>query len=117
MLVDRLTITSSLTVLRSPRPESLLLPALHPVPPTGYWLAELVDAAFARSAYFSRRYCRRGCLRCAAAVAVAGESSELPVDATPENAERITSFAKKFLPSIGTIIIWSLSDSRSAMIF
>jgi len=41
----------------------------------------------------------------------------LSADATPENADRITSFAKKFLPSIGTIMICSLSDSRSAMIF
>ena len=32
-------------------------------------------------------------------------------------AERITSDAKKFLPSIGTIMICSLSESRSAMIF
>src|SRR5262249_58728721 len=32
-------------------------------------------------------------------------------------AERITSAAKKFLPSIGTIMICSLSERRSAMIF
>ena len=38
-------------------------------------------------------------------------------DVIPEKAERITSLAKKFLPSIGTIMICSLSDSRSAIIF
>ena len=36
---------------------------------------------------------------------------------TPENAECITSFAKKFFPSIGTIMICSLSESLSAIIF
>ena len=36
---------------------------------------------------------------------------------TPENAESITSFAKKFFPSIGTIMICNLSDSLSAIIF
>src|SRR3979409_2572817 len=35
----------------------------------------------------------------------------------PENADRITSLAKKFLPSIGTIMICNLSERRSAIIF
>src|SRR5574341_1369601 len=35
----------------------------------------------------------------------------------PLKAERSTSLAKKFLPSIGTIMICNLSESRSAMIF
>src|SRR6266852_9461034 len=37
--------------------------------------------------------------------------------ALPLNAERITSLAKKNLPSLGTIMICSLSESRSAIIF
>lgn len=34
-----------------------------------------------------------------------------------ESAEFKTSFAKKYLPSLGTIMIWILSESRSAIIF
>src|SRR5258707_2743514 len=55
---------------------------------------------------------------CAAVTGVpsSGSSADalLPV---LENADRSTSFAQKFFPSIGTIMICNLSDSRSAMIF
>jgi len=47
-------------------------------------------------------------------------SSEDPLSLPPvrrKTPTRITSFAKKFFPSIGTIMICSLSDSFSATIF
>src|SRR6266478_4487189 len=102
-------------------------PASHPVPPQGFWLAEPAGTATAGGAHlFSLPHGRRGCLCCAVAVAVgvgagsSGLSSEDPLSlppVTPENGDRITSFAKKFFPSIGTIMICSLSDNLSATIF
>jgi hypothetical protein len=70
-----------------------------------------------RYGLFDERFCAL------TAGATPSESAESSVAAfpfpfvTPENAECITSFAKKFFPSIGTIMIYSLSESRSAIIF
>ena len=119
VLVDRFAVTKAKV--------SPLFLRRVPGHPQGYWLTEPVGTAASGGAHlFSLHHGRRGCWRCAAAVAVAvgarssGFSSELPLSllpVAPENADRITSFAKKFFPSLGTIMICSLSDSRSAMIF
>src|SRR6266852_3332713 len=63
-------------------------------------------------------YGRRPDRFCAAATSVpsSGSSADALLLAL-ENAERSTSFAKKFFPSIGTIMICSLSESLSAIIF
>jgi hypothetical protein len=85
-----------------------------------YWLAEPGSTGFRPCKSFVLTYGLFGWRFCAAAVAVGAPSSELSsaeVLAAPLNADRSTSFAKKFFPSIGTIMICSLSDSRSAMIF
>src|ERR1700731_4744614 len=66
---------------------------------------------------------RREVLGCAAALVVgwldgSASAAALPLELPkPANADRITSLAKKFLPSMGTIMICSLSERRSAMIF
>jgi hypothetical protein len=56
------------------------------------------------------------CLR-AGAIASSSLSSVLFEFIPFENAERRTSEAKKLRPSVGTMMICSLSESRSAMIF
>src|SRR6267378_2521567 len=74
--------------------------------------AELIRALAAQL------YGRRADRFCAAATGVPSSGSSADALALAlENADRSTSFAKKFLPSIGTIMICSLSESRSAMIF
>src|SRR5258707_13603633 len=63
-------------------------------------------------------YGRRADRFCAAATGVPSSGSSADALALAlENADRSTSFAKKFFPSIGTIMICSLSESRSAIIF
>ena len=65
-------------------------------------------------AYFVFASC--GCLRPAAAPS--WSASSLPFEVMPpEKAERSTSEAKKLRPSVGTMMICNLSESRSAMIF
>src|SRR6266436_7441222 len=63
-------------------------------------------------------YGRRPDRFCAAATGVPSSGSSADALALAlENADRSTSFAKKFFPSIGTIMICNLSESRSAIIF
>ena len=95
-------------------------PASRPEPPAGVLASGSRLHRLQAVQGLLRRYGLFGGLRCAEAVAVGAGSSEPSSDEllfAPENAERITSFAKKFFPSIGTIMICSLSESRSAMIF
>ena len=68
--------------------------------------------------YFCHGLCARFCGFTAAACAFpSASSSPAALAGSPENADRNTSFAKKFFPSTGTIMICNLSDRRSAMIF
>jgi hypothetical protein len=78
-----------------------------PSHPQGFWLAETGGTVIAGCAQiFSKRHGLFAGLRCTDAdVAVSSEPSSAELLLTPENAERKTSLAKKFLPSIGTIMI------------
>src|ERR1700687_330950 len=80
--------------------------------------SELLQRERFSRALAAQLYGRRPDRFCAATTGVpsSGSSADTLLLAL-ENADRSTSFAKKFFPSIGTIMICNLSDSRSAMIF
>jgi len=96
-----------------------------PSHPQGFWLAaqqrkQRVDLLPAprNSTFSSSRYGRRPERFCADTTGAPSSGSS--AEAFPlalEKAERSTSFAKKFFPSMGTIMICNLSERRSAIIF